>query len=171
MPCYFVRRASDDPAGEVDRVRALTPNLGEQEGLLIYPEGTRYTAAKLARAQAKIAESDPAVSPYANRLEHLLPPRLGGPLALLDGADTADVVVLGHVGLDGFEYISDIWSGALVGRTIKVRFWRYPRSEVPDGEAERIAWLYDCWQTLDDWIGEQQGEHHAHAPKTAALNP
>lgn len=171
VPCYFVRRASDDPVGEVDRIRALTPGLGEREGLLIYPEGTRYTAAKLARAQEKIAGSDPSVSPYANRLEHLLPPRLGGPLALLDGADTADVVVLGHVGLDGFEYISDIWSGALVGRTVKVRFWRYPRSEVPAGEAERIAWLYGCWQTLDDWIGEQQGEDHAHAPKTAALKP
>jgi hypothetical protein len=24
---------------------------------------------------------------------------------------------------------------------------------VPAGEKERIAWLYERWQILDDWIG------------------
>ncbi|MCX6385792.1 MAG: lysophospholipid acyltransferase family protein [Solirubrobacterales bacterium] len=168
-PCYFVRRGSDDSAGEIERIRALTPHLGTSEGVLIWPEGTRYTPAKLARAQAKIAESDPAVSPYANRLKHLLPPRLGGPLALLDGADEADVVVLGHFGLDGFEYVSDIWRGGLVAKTIKVKFWRYPRSEIPTTKDERIAWLYSCWQALDDWIGEQKAEDSAQGPEAATL--
>jgi hypothetical protein len=66
------------------------------------------------------------------------------------------VVVCGHVGLDGFEYIRDIWAGGLVGTTVRVRFWRYPAADVPTGETERIAWLYELWQVLDDWVGEQR---------------
>jgi 1-acyl-sn-glycerol-3-phosphate acyltransferase len=157
VPTTFVRRASRDPEAELVQVRKLAVDLGPDEGVLIYPEGTRHTAAKLAKAQATIAERQPHVAPYANRLRHVLPPRLGGPLALLEeSAGRADVVFCGHVGLDGFEYISDIWSGGLVGTTVRVKLWRHPGSAVPDGEQERIEWLYAQWQVLDDWIGEQR---------------
>ena len=156
VPTIFVRRASADPAAEVRLLRGLADDLGEGEGILIYPEGTRHTDAKLAHAQKVIAERQPAVAPLANRLRNVLPPRLGGPLALLDQARGADVVVCGHVGLDGFEYISDIWAGGLVGTTVKVRFWRIPAADVPSGEEERTIWLYERWQALDDWVGEQR---------------
>ena len=66
------------------------------------------------------------------------------------------VVVLGHVGLDGFECISDIWSGGLVGETVKVKLWRHAAAVVPAGERERTEWLYARWRELDDWIGQQQ---------------
>jgi 1-acyl-sn-glycerol-3-phosphate acyltransferase len=157
VPTVFVRRGSADPARETASVRQLALELGQDEGVLIYPEGTRYTPAKLAAAQQAIAERQPEVAPLAARLHNVLPPRLGGPLALLDVSGDADVVVCAHVGLDGFEYIRDIWSGGLVGTTVRVRFWRYPASEVPAGERERIEWLYERWQVLDDWIGEQRG--------------
>ncbi len=154
VPTYFVRRGSVDTEGESNRLRGLANDLGETEGILVYPEGTRHTAAKLARAQEVIAERQPEIAPLANRLKHLLPPRLGGPLALLDEARGADVVICGHVGFDGFQYVSDIWAGRLVGRTIRVRFWRHPAAEVPEGDRERTEWLYACWQELDDWVGE-----------------
>jgi len=156
VPTIFVRRASTDPAAEVAKLRRLAHDLGKGEGILIYPEGTRYTAAKLEAAQAKIAERQPEIAPLANRLQNILPPRLGGPLALLDEARDADIVVCGHVGLDGFEYIRDIWAGGLVGTTVRIRFWRHAAAEVPDGEAARIEWLYERWQVLDDWVGEQR---------------
>jgi 1-acyl-sn-glycerol-3-phosphate acyltransferase len=156
VPTVFVRRASTDPAREVATLRRLAEDLGEGEGVLIYPEGTRYTPEKLASAQRAIAERQPAIAPLAARLRHVLPPRLGGPLALLDESRGADVVVCGHVGLDGFEYISDIWTGGLVGTTVRVRFWRHAAAEVPAGEEERVAWLYERWQALDDWVGEQR---------------
>ena len=155
VPTIFVRRGSSDPAREVAALRRLAHDLGEGEGVLIYPEGTRHTPEKLRAAQEAIAERQPAVAPLAARLKNVLPPRLGGPLALLDESGGADVVVCGHVGLDGFEYISDIWGGGLVGTTVRVRFWRHAASEVPAGERERIEWLYERWQVLDDWIGEQ----------------
>ena len=155
IPTCFVRRASDDVDREVARVRSLAVGLGPRDGVLIYPEGTRYTPAKLARAQQRIAETDPAVGVLAGRLHHLLPPRLGGPLALLDEGDNAAVLVCGHVGLDGFEHISDIWAGGLLGTTVRVRFWRHERDEIPTDREGRIEWLYARWQALDDWIGEQ----------------
>jgi 1-acyl-sn-glycerol-3-phosphate acyltransferase len=155
VPTNYVRRASSDAAAEISRLRTLAHDLGPGEGVLIYPEGTRHTAEKLAKAQATIRERQPHIAPYADRLGHVLPPRLGGPLALLDEAPQADVVFCGHVGLDGFEYIRDIWGGGLVGNTVRVKFWRYPASSVPATEEERIAWLYERWQVLDDWVGEQ----------------
>jgi 1-acyl-sn-glycerol-3-phosphate acyltransferase len=155
VPTIFVRRASSDPAREIEKLRQLGCELGEDEGVLIYPEGTRHTPAKAAAAQQAIAERQPEIAPLAAGLQNVLPPRLGGPLALLDEARGADVVLCGHVGLDGFEYIRDIWSGGLVGTTVRVRFWRYPAASVPAGDKERIAWLYERWQILDDWIGGQ----------------
>src|SRR4051794_37538592 len=154
VPTIFVRRASGDPAREVAALRRLAHELGPGEGVLIYPEGTRHTPKKLAAAQQAIAASQPAVAPLAARLRNVLPPRLGGPLALLDESRGADVVVCGHVGLDGFEYISDIWGGGLVGTSVRIRFWRYPAASVPSGEEERVRWLYEKWQVLDDWVGE-----------------
>jgi 1-acyl-sn-glycerol-3-phosphate acyltransferase len=155
VPTNFVRRASSDAAAEIAKLRTLADDLGPGEGVLIYPEGTRCTPKKLAAAQATIAERQPHIAPLANRLNNLLPPRLGGPLALLEASRGADVVLCGHVGLDGFEYIRDIWAGGLVGTTVRVRFWRYPASEVPAGEDERVAWLYDRWQEVDDWVGTE----------------
>jgi 1-acyl-sn-glycerol-3-phosphate acyltransferase len=155
VPTSFVRRGSGDTVGELRDVAKLGIDLDPHEGILIYPEGTRSTPAKLAAAQAKIAERQPDVAPLADKLQHLLPPRLGGPLALLEATRGTDVVFCGHVGLDGFEHISDIWRGGLVGGTVHVRFWRYPAAEVPTDRDAQIRWLYARWQVVDDWVGEQ----------------
>jgi 1-acyl-sn-glycerol-3-phosphate acyltransferase len=155
VPTNFVRRGSGDTVGELLDVAKLGIDLDPHEGILIYPEGTRSTPAKLAAAQAKIAERQPEIAPLADKLQHLLPPRLGGPLALLESTRGTDVVFCGHVGLDGFEYISDIWRGGLVGETVHVRFWRYPAAEVPADRDAQIRWLYARWQVVDDWVGEQ----------------
>jgi 1-acyl-sn-glycerol-3-phosphate acyltransferase len=161
VPTLFVRRASGDTAAELEQARMLTINLSERDGLLIYPEGTRWTAEKLARAKEILAERQPEIAPLAAGLHNLLPPRLGGTLALLEAAPEVDVVIFGHVGLDGFEYVSDIWAGGLVGTTVRLRFWRFAAAEIPAGRQELIAWLYRCWQELDDWVGEVQAEEAA----------
>src|SRR5260370_837562 len=84
VPTNFVRRRSGDTEGELEKLRTLAIDLQPDEGILIYPEGTRCTAEKLAHAQAIIAERQPEVGPLAARLRHVLPPRLGGTLALLE---------------------------------------------------------------------------------------
>ena len=165
VPTLFVRRASGDTAAELERFSALTVNMSADDGLLLYPEGTRWTPAKLARAQAIIAERQPEIAPLAAGLRYVLPPRLGGTVRLLESARDCDVVLFGHYGLDGFEYISDIWSGGLVGTTVQLKFWRFPAAEVPGDRDELIRWLYARWQELDDWIAEVRGDC---APSVAA---
>jgi 1-acyl-sn-glycerol-3-phosphate acyltransferase len=157
-PTLFVRRASGDAAGESAKLRSLLDGIGRGESVLVYPEGTRATPAKIARAKEIVAERQPEISHLANRLQNLLPPRLGGPLELLDeAAGRFDIVFCGHVGFDGFQHLRHVWAGGLVGTKISVRFWRSPAAAVPANEQERVEWLYGRWQELDDWVGETRG--------------
>jgi len=156
VPTVFVRRGSGDTDRELAQIRRLGEQLDPDEGLAIYPEGTRHTDAKLLRAKEILAERQPHLAPLAAGLRHVLPPRLGGPIALLDATRGTDVVVCGHVGLDGFEYISDIWRGGLVGTTVRVKLWRHAAAEVPADPDELVRWLYARWQELDDWVGAQK---------------
>jgi hypothetical protein len=159
VPTCFVNRGSEDPSREIARVRMLAAGLeGPRDGVLIFPEGTRYTAEKLARLKARSDLRDPELRERVARLRHVLPPRLGGPLALLEEAPHAAIVICGHVGLDGFRDLREIWCGELVGRTVHVRFWRYERQELPDDPDALTTWLYDRWEELDDWIGTQQAD-------------
>ncbi len=167
VPTNFVRRASGDTEGEVRRLLGLAEDLGAGEGILIYPEGTRMTQAKLVRAKEKIAAAQPEVAPLADRLQNLLPPRLGGPLALLEQTAGTDVVFCAHVGFDGFETVGDIWRGGLVGQTIAVRFWRVPAAEIPAGREQRTRWLSGRWQELDDWVGDVREATGASPPPPA----
>jgi len=154
LPNCFVRRGTGE-AVELERMRLLAQGLGRDEGVLIYPEGTRFTPERRARAIARIAARDPELSAQAERLRHLLPPRFGGVGALLDGAPDADVLIVAHHGFDGLRLVSDIWRGGLVGLLVRVRVTRVRRSAVPAGSAERAEWLYDVWQDVDDWLAER----------------
>jgi 1-acyl-sn-glycerol-3-phosphate acyltransferase len=163
VPTSFVRRGSGDTAGELEELRKLALDLDPHEGVLIYPEGTRATVPKLARAKEVIAERRPDLAPLAARLQHVLPPRLGGPLELLEHGRGHDVVVCAHVGFDGYERVSDIWNGDLVGSTIRVRFQRFPAAGVPADREELTRWLYARWQEVDDWVGEHLGRPDPHS--------
>jgi len=155
IPTVFVKRGSLDPDTEIAAVRSLTHDMSPGEIVAVYPEGTRPTPAKIARAQEVIRERQPEIAPLAARLNHLLPPRLGGPLALLDEAAAGtDVVFCAHTGFDGLRSVGDLWHGDLIGRTIRVKFWRYRGDEIPAGDEARTGWLYNRWQELDDWVGE-----------------
>jgi 1-acyl-sn-glycerol-3-phosphate acyltransferase len=157
LPNYFVRRGT---GAEVERenIRRLATGMGPDEGMLLYPEGTRFTEERRTRAIAKIAERDPQLAERAARIRHLLPPKVGGVLAILDGAPDADVLIMGHTGFDGLRRMSEIWQGVLVGRDIHVSFRRVPRADVPTERDRRVAWLFDEWTTLDGWVGERLAE-------------
>ena len=171
IPTVFIKRGSPDPDTEIKSVRRLTHEMSPGEILAIYPEGTRPTPKKIARAKEVIAERQPDIAPLAARLNHLLPPRLGGPLALIEEAATGtDIVFCAHYGFDGVRTISDIRAGVLVGRTVRIRFWRYPAADLPQGEAARTEWLYNRWQMLDDWV-DRQTLTDGSAPEAAAAAP
>lgn len=157
LPNVFVRRGSEDSVREIAAVRELGRDLGPGEGVLIYPEGTRFDPSKRVRVLERLrASGDAQRALRAARLRHVLPPRRGGSLALLEAAPEADVVFCAHTGLEGAGTLADLWRGELVGAVVRVRFWRVPRGEIPADPSARGAWLDAWWERIDAWIGAKR---------------
>lgn len=150
LPNHFVARGSSDTGREVDAIRALKRGLGPHDGVLIYPEGTLFTKQRLAQRVAE-AKSD-AERERVRRLRHVLPCRTAGTLALLDEAPACDVLFVAHHGFEGLTDLPSLRSGALVGRRLRVRFWRERAEDVPTSAGAREAWLHEHWQRVDDWL-------------------
>lgn len=148
LPNAFIDRRSRDTA-ERNVLTELATGLGDDEGILIYPEGTRFSEEKLRRLRRRAGGDGDSVRTVG--LSKVLPPRPGGTLALLD-ATTADVVLLGHRGLEGLATVREIWAGDLVGTRVEVRFWRIPREQIPEDRSSRVQWLNQVWADLDDWV-------------------
>jgi 1-acyl-sn-glycerol-3-phosphate acyltransferase len=151
LPNAFVRRDAAEGSGEARRVAELAAGLDAWEGVVIYPEGTRFSRTRRMLALQRLAKRDPALLPRAERLRHLLPPRPGGVLALLDAVG-GDVVVLGHTGLEGASDLRAVLDGALVGRTIRIALWRHEPKDRPRADGARMEWVWDRWEALDDWV-------------------
>lgn len=157
LPNYFVRRDSSDSEREVRGVRALMRNLAPHEGVLIYPEGTRFTPAKREQVLRRLrAGGHTELARRAERLENTLPPRLGGTLALLEANPGLDVVFAVHTGFEGTTSFWQIWHGALRDTDVHVEFWRVPASEIPVDREERVEWLFENWETMERWLRERK---------------
>lgn len=155
----FVRRDGADSAAEIARVGALARDLGPGEGVILFAEGTRYTPERYARALARLErEGQTELLERARRLRCSLPPRPGGVLGLLETNPGLDVVICGHVGLEPATRLPDFVRGALVGAELRVRFWRFPASELPKDASGRVRWLSERWEELDAWAWERLQE-------------
>jgi 1-acyl-sn-glycerol-3-phosphate acyltransferase len=153
LRCAFIRRASGESERELAAIGALGRNLGAHEAALIYPEGTRATREKRARALERLAASGQTERlTRARALRHLLPARTSGPLALLEAAAPADALLFAHTGLEGLATLRDLLSGEVVGRRIQVKLWRTPRSVIPRERAAAVRWLDEEWARVDAWI-------------------
>lgn len=161
LPNCFVRRGSGDSEREVRAVQRLMEHLGPADGVLIYPEGTRFSAAKQRRALARLeGAASPRLLAQARALRFVLPPRLGGTLGLLAKNPGVDVVFCAHLGFEGAASFGDLLAGSLIDRQVRVRFWRVPFSTIPRDAAAQADWLYEHWLRIDDWLAEQRGETH-----------
>jgi 1-acyl-sn-glycerol-3-phosphate acyltransferase len=163
LPNCFVSNSSGDSGREISRVEALGRGLGPGEGVLIFPEGGLFTPSRRERVIERMAANGETVLlDRARRMQHVLPPRLGGALALLAAAEGADAVFLAHTGLERATEYSTILHGDLIGRTISVKMWRVAAAEIPAEEDARASWLLQQWQSLDDWIAmKQEGPNRA----------
>lgn len=166
LPNHFVRHRSGDTDSELARVAGLIKDLGPREGVLLYPEGTRFTEAKRARLmQQCIQRGDDAHWNRVQRLKHVLPPRFNGALALLQANEGADAVFVAHSGLESALTQSALLSGGLIGASVRVRIWGVPFEEIPGTRQEQTAWLQAQWERVDQFVGEQL--HGAVADETA----
>lgn len=158
LPNVFVRRGSADTPGDLARVQALLDGIGPDEGVVLFPEGTRFTEARRAARLAKRATDGPFEHLERDRrLRCLMPPRTGGLLALFERAPGIDVVVMAHTGLEGVVGILDLLGGAPIGKVLRVAFWRVPGASVPAGRDGQIDWIYAQWERLDAWLAGARG--------------
>ncbi len=154
MPNHFLDREATDSDTELDAVRKLSANMKSNQLAVIFPEGTRASAKKRARALEKIGERDPERAERMAALQHLLPVRPAGSAALIEGCPEADVVIGWHVGFEGLDTFGGILRHlARSPRPIRFCARRIKRSEVPTGEAF-TRWLDDQWLETDRAVGE-----------------
>jgi 1-acyl-sn-glycerol-3-phosphate acyltransferase len=156
----FVRRGSGEREKEIALLRGLAVALGERDGVLLFPEGTRFSPAKRERALAHLADNGQVARlARAERLHHVLPPRRGGALALLETRPDVDAAFLAHAGFEDTANLNDIWNGKLIGRTIRLCFWRVPSADIPRTAEGRVEWLDTQWERVDAWVAAHSGSH------------
>ncbi len=154
----FVDRDSADGAGERARVAQMIDGLEANEGVLLYPEGTRFSASKAASILARLESSgDREALEYARSLTRVLPPKLGGTLALLQRNPGHDVVFCAHTGLDHAYSVSGMLRGDLVGLVVRVRLWRVPFAEIPSEPVALAAWMRAQWTRMDREVAALEG--------------
>jgi 1-acyl-sn-glycerol-3-phosphate acyltransferase len=152
LPNAFVLRGIGD-VGEIARVGALATGLGPDEGVVLFPEGTRFTPERREDLITRLdARGETPRLHEAGSLRHVLPPRRGGVLVMLEASPEADVIVLAHTGLEEAARLGDLWRGSLLGGEIEVEMWRVPRARIPPDAVGREAWLRECWRDVDDWV-------------------
>jgi 1-acyl-sn-glycerol-3-phosphate acyltransferase len=153
LPNAFVTpHGAAGPSSE-EAIADLARDLGEEDALLIFPEGANFTPKRRFRAIARLRDrGHTAAARRAEGMHHVLPPRPGGVTAALTAAPHADVVLVAHTGLEHLSTVRDVWRGLPMDKTLHLRWWFVPAAEVPRGEAELTDWLYRWWETIDDWI-------------------
>jgi 1-acyl-sn-glycerol-3-phosphate acyltransferase len=165
LPNVFVDRDSAHSEQGVASIEALARGMRAGEGVLIYPEGTRFSLAKKRRIVDKMRkQGQVAKAEEAEALRHVLPPRSGGSLALLAAAPEASAVFLAHTGFEDAASFDRFFRGGLVGRTVHVQIRTVPASRIPEGRVAQKEWLMQQWREVDEFIES----HRRRRPENSA---
>lgn len=158
LPNHFLDRQATDSSTELESLRRLASEMTPGDVAVIFPEGTRSSPAKRAKALASLQVKDPRRAERAASLLHVLPVRPAGARALVDGCPHADVVMAWHTGFDGLDSFGGMIRH-LRHRPPPVRFatWRIASGDVPRGEAF-VAWLDDQWEHVDREVANALAE-------------
>lgn len=167
MGHVFVNRNPQDIESQLQPIRDLASRVDENSVAVIFPEGTFFSETRLKRAISAIERRDPDRADTARQMRHVLPPRPAGTLAMLEAAPEADVIMVGHVGIEPFGSLKEVFAnvGDLRHR-LRIRAWRFPRSSIPTDPDAQINWLFDRWLQMDQWI-----DSHHPLPAQMAIEP
>lgn len=158
IPTVFVGPGADRPH-IVEQISALAGDMGPYDALLLFPEGGNFTEGRRTRSIARLEESGRhAEADLARQMRHVLAPRVGGALAAIESAPDADVVFVGHTGLEDLAGVMDLWRGLPMDAEIRGAAWWVSRHQLPPPDA-RDAWLFDWWLRIDRWIVSRRGPH------------
>jgi hypothetical protein len=165
LPSLFIEHDPEQSDHFVEAIGELAHGMGDADALVLYPEGHDFTERLRLRVIASLRRrGHHRAADRAESWEFVLPPRHRGPLAAIQAAPQADVVLVAHTALEELGSFRRLHTRLPLARPIKARYWRVPAAEVPHEGETLIAWLYNWWQTIDDWIDE-------HAPPEGATRP
>lgn len=153
MDAAFISPNPPPGGGVIDQIGNLAADLDDDQALVIFPEGGNFTVKRRNRALEKLREGDlQRFLARAERLTNVLPPRPGGVLEALERAPDADVVVVAHVGLEGYSSVPQILSRLPMQHSVRMAWWHVPRADIPHDHEARTDWLYEWWERVDTWV-------------------
>jgi 1-acyl-sn-glycerol-3-phosphate acyltransferase len=157
VPNVFI---SSQRAGEriyTEQIRRLAAGLGHDGALVIFPEGGNWTPGRWRRGIRRLERQGRTdLASRARDMPHLLAPRAGGTLAALAACPGADVIFVGHAGLDQLASVADVWRSLPMDHVVEAQWWRVPADQVPRSASHeaQVQWLYDWWARIDAWISQ-----------------
>jgi len=153
LPNYFVDRLSQNSDEEVAKVVALLAATPPEEGLLLYPEGTRFSEAKHKQLTARTS-ADPGseLAQQLARWPKLLPPRLGGCIGLLSANKHHDLLFFAHSGFEGSASFIELINGSWSHSQVHIEFWRVPYDDIPMGAEQQKEFLFEQWDKMHDTV-------------------
>lgn len=158
---HFVARGADTEAEEA-AIESMSTDAKPDSALVIFPEGTYATPATREKVLTSLRrKGDDNIIKRAEDLDRLLPPKPAGSLAILRGQPDADVVIIGHVGLEGVAELKGLRSRLPLAAPVLVKWWVHKRSELPTNEDDLTGWLSDRWAELDQWVSGELGNRAA----------
>jgi 1-acyl-sn-glycerol-3-phosphate acyltransferase len=155
LPVHFVDRTGRQSNEEAGHIGRLVANIKPGSAQVLFPEGTFYTERRLERAVERMRLQDSSLVDRALGLRHVLPPRPGGALALLDAAPACDVVFIAHVGFEPYVNVKKIFAELPFRQPVEAHVWRISRQEIPYEPNERYRWLFGQFEVMDTWVGER----------------
>ena len=133
------------------------------DAFVLYPEGHDFSERLRTRAIAYLRrKGHDRWAERAETMEYVLPPRHRGPLAAIQAAPDADVVLVAHTAHEELGSFGELVGRLPLQRPVKARDSRIPAAEAPHEQEPLTEWLYDWWHVIDDWIDE-------HAPESAKV--
>lgn len=159
LPNVFIDRSGQHTVRELNAIRQLASRMGTHDGVLVYPEGTRFDRRKLDKIKIRMIEKEPApIAASVERMRYVLPPRPGGVHAVVAAAPNSDIVLCAHTGFEGAASFREFWRGALVQKKLQVCFWRIPSEEIPTDYEVFKSWLFEKWLEIDEWVISKRPE-------------
>ena len=150
------------PPGPQPEVAAMIGGLAAAlrpgEVLAVFPEGGNFTAERYRRAIHWLRRTGQLRrARAAARARNVLPPRMAGSSAALEGAAGAgaDLVFVAHTGLDRLDSPGRIWAGVPLRAPVRATWWLVPAARVPQGGQARRDWLDGQWARVDAWITQE----------------
>ncbi|MGB7796514.1 MAG: 1-acyl-sn-glycerol-3-phosphate acyltransferase [Pseudonocardiaceae bacterium] len=134
------------------RIHAVAASMSTGDALLLFPEGGNFSRPRWLHAMAALSShTGYDKARRARGRTYTLPPHLGGVLAALTGAPTADVLVVAHSGFarDGRDRP---WWRLPVHRTLVIRTVLAPSATIPREPAALSTWLDTAWSEVDAWV-------------------